>query len=61
MNYDKFTELRLKRNVPLLEIADCVGLSRQWLVKCVKNDTLNVSQIKKICALLRCKSDFFFE
>lgn len=61
MNYDKFTELRKMRNVPLNEIADCVGLSRQWLVKCVKNDTLNVSQIKKICVLLRCKSDFFFE
>lgn len=61
MNYDKFTELRLKRNVPMEELADCAGITRQWLVQCIKNDTLKVSQIKKICALLRCKSDFFFE
>lgn len=61
MNYDKFTELRKMRGVSMVEVAECAGITRQHLINCVKNDTLKVMQIKKICVLLRCKSNFFFD
>lgn len=61
MNYDKFTELRKMRGVSLDECADCAGITRQHLRNCIKNDTLKVIQVKKLCKLLRCKITFFFE
>lgn len=61
MNYDKFTELRKMRGVQMMECAECAGITRQHLVRCIKDDTLKVNQIKKLCRLLRIKHTFFFE
>lgn len=61
MNYDKFTELRKMRGVQMMECAAVAGITRQHLISCVKNDTLRVDQVKKLSALLRVKTSFFFD
>lgn len=61
MNYDKFTELRKMRGVPIDECAAVAGITRQHLLNCVKNDTLRVDQVKKLSQLLRTKPNFFFD
>ena len=60
MKLDRFTELRKQRNVPIEECAAVAGITRQHLTRCIKEDTLKVNQIKKLCKLLRVKHDFFF-
>ncbi len=61
MKLDRFTELRKQRNVPIEECAMVAGITRQHLVRCIKDDTLKVNQIKNLCRLLRIKHTFFFE